>query len=137
MILNRKALQLHNRCHRDPPADEVFLQNDLVNGKLCIGYEKLAVGSGAAVGFAAIPARAETCIMVCEADATEAGLPRVVRFREDGVALPTAAEGMPLGDNGIWECKKRANLLAIKFIGITAGKTHSLKIQYYEKTDDM
>lgn len=51
------------------------------------------------------------------------------RFMENG-NTPTAIEGMPLNDLAYLEVKK-ANLIKFKVIGIQAGITHNLKVQYF------
>jgi hypothetical protein len=117
------------------PADSPSssLTNDILlailHGGVCVGYQNLAFDD-APVVVLTVPAGAQYAICVLEADATEVDFPRVARFREDGVA-PTAAEGMPVGDNGSFEIRGAANLAAFQIIGITAGKNHTLKVQYY------
>lgn len=103
------------------------LLSAILHGGKCLGYQNLGFDDTPAVALT-VPAGAQYAIAVLEADATEAGLARVARFRTNGV--PTAAEGMPLGDNGSVEIKGD-NLATFQIIGITVGKTHSLKIEYY------
>jgi len=105
-----------------------YLSAILYTGK-CLGYEDLAFDDAPEVALAAVPAGARLAVCVVEADASQAGLARVARYREDGNA-PTAAEGMPVGDNGFFELTGD-NIAAFKIIGITAGKAHTLKVQYY------
>lgn len=102
----------------------------ILHGGKCLGYEALAFDDAPAVALT-VPPGAQYAIAVLEADATEAGLPRVARFRTNASADPTAVIGMPLGDNGSVEIKGADNLVTFKIIGITAGKSHSLKIEYY------
>lgn len=105
----------------------------LLYGGKCLGYASLAFDETVAVLLSAvaggIPAGAKYAIIAIEADATEAGNARVARFRTDNVA-PTAAAGMPVGDNGTFEVKGD-NLATLRIIGITAAKTHSLKVEFY------
>jgi hypothetical protein len=111
---------------------EDFLSALLYGGK-CLGYKSLSFDETVAVLLSAvaggIPAGALYAIIAIEADATEAGNARVARFRTDNTA-PTAAEGMPVGDNGTFEVKGE-NLATLSIIGITAAKTHSLKVEFY------
>ncbi len=114
-------------------------------GGQCVGYRKLTVTDAAAVGFADIadpdaggplaaglPPGAQYAICVLEADNADVDKARVGRFRCDATA-PTAAEGMPVGDNGSFEIKGTDNLNNFKIIGINAGKTHTLRIEFYGK----
>ncbi len=116
-----------------------YLSAILYGGK-CLQYSELTVDDAAivdltdavAVGVGAngLPAAAKACLIVVEAGATEADAARVVRFRQDG-GDPSATEGMPVGDNGSFEIKGGSNLANFKVIGITAGKTHTLRIEFY------
>lgn len=123
------------------------LTNDLLAGMLwggkCIGYRQLNVTDVAAVGFdnipdpdaggpltAGIPAGAKYAICVLEAGVADVDKARVARFRTDAIN-PTAAVGMPVGDNGSFEIKGSDNLAAFRIIGINAGVTHVLRIEFY------
>lgn len=92
--------------------------------------EILSVGSGAAVSLT-VPSNANSALISVEADATVADSTRVVRFLETG-ATPTASVGMALGNNDTYEVRTSDNLRNFKVIGIEAGKTQSLKINYYQ-----
>ena len=114
----------------------------LLHGGKSLGYRSFTFNDAAAKAFsdiadpdgggplaAGIPSGAVYAICVIEADATQADQARVARFRCDNTA-PTAAEGMPLGDNGSFEVKGD-NLNTFKIIGITAGKTHTVRVEFY------
>jgi hypothetical protein len=132
---------------KSPGADSGSTTNDILDGILwggvCIGYRKLAVTDAAPVGFAdiadpdaggplvaGIPAGSKYAMCVLEADALEADSARVVRYRTDA-SNPTAAEGMPVGDNGSFEVKGTDNLANFKIIGMVAGHSHILRIEFY------
>lgn len=106
----------------------------MLHGGKCLGYADMNFDDAPAVGFAdlvgGIPSGARSAIVFIEADATEADLPRVAMFREDGVD-PTAAAGMPVGDNGTFEIRGEGNMEAFKIIGITAAKVHTMRVQFY------
>lgn len=106
-----------------------YLSAILYTGK-CLGYEKKPITGAAAVALAAVPANARLAVCVLEADASLVGQARVARYREDGVADPTAAEGMPVGDNGVFELTGD-NITAFRMISMDPAKTHNLRVQYY------
>lgn len=115
------------------------LLSALLYGGKVLQYSKLVVTDAAVKTFAnavavgvggdGIPAGARSVLVLVEADATEADLPRVVRFRCD-TGTPTAAEGMPCGDNGSFEVTGD-NIANFQIIGVTAGKSHTLRITFY------
>lgn len=105
-----------------------YLSAILYTGK-CLGYEKLPITGGAAIALAAVAANARLALCVLEADASLVGQARVARYREDGTA-PTTAEGMPIGDNGVFELTGE-NIAAFKAISLDPTKTHYLRVQYY------
>jgi hypothetical protein len=107
----------------------------ILYGGKCLGYRKISFNDAAVKAFAdavvgGVPAGSRYAVCVLEADATEANLPRVARMREDGIA-PTAAEGLPIGDNGSFEIKGSDNIANFKIIGVTAAKNHILRIHFY------
>lgn len=106
-----------------------FLSAILYGGK-CVGLETVNFDDDPAIALPSIPPTAKAALVIIEADATEADAARVARFRQDGTN-PTAVMGMPVGDNGSFEIKGSANLAAFRIIGITAGKTHKLTVEYY------
>ena len=129
-----------------PPFDnniEAMIYNLMVGGK-ALAFETLAVGHDSLVSLAiannaAWADKVDYCIIVAEADNTVTDSSRIVRFVES----PTAAgsltvsasevrgKGMPLGDLGVAEIKGIENMQNVRFIGIEAGKTHALRVQYY------
>lgn len=106
-----------------------YLSAILYGGK-CLLLNEAPFDDTAEIQLPSIPDGAKAALVIIEADATEADAARVARFRQDG-ANPTAAIGMPVGDNGSFEIKGSANLAAFRIIGITAGKTHKLTVEYY------
>jgi hypothetical protein len=113
--------------------DTLFLRAFLKGG-ICIGHEYIDV-TDAAVKTLTKPADAEGnnasyALLVLEGDSTSADLSKCVRWTMEGTD-PTAADGMPLGDNGVFEIQNETNLDAFKVIGIEAGKTHKLRVAYY------
>ena len=104
----------------------------LALGGDCVDYEKLSVGDAAVVTLN-VPASAQKAILTVIGDATAANSDRVIHFREDGnnPTTGTSGEGMPIGDNGTYTILSADNLANFKMIGIEAGKTHSVRVQYY------
>lgn len=111
-----------------------YLSAILYGGK-CISYKSFTFDDSALKSFAdlvdGLPAGAKSALVIIEADTTEVDQPRVARFTQDGTTDPTTAIGMPVGDNGSFEIRGSANLAAFKIIGITAGKTHTLRVEFY------
>lgn len=113
------------------PLDAQYL-NALLYGGKCLGYREVTFSNGAAIALPEILAAmagANAVIIYLEAAAADVNKPRVARYREDGVD-PTAAIGMPLGDDGILEISGRANVEAFRIIGISA-EVQTIRIQYY------
>ena len=111
-----------------------FLSAILYGGK-CLADDFVNVTAAAIITFAdlpgGIPVGAKAALVVIEADATEANAARVARFTQDGVVNPAAAVGMPVGDNGSFEIRGSDNLANFKIIGITAAKTHVMRVQFF------
>ncbi|MFZ1807617.1 MAG: hypothetical protein WAU36_10365 [Cyclobacteriaceae bacterium] len=102
----------------------------LLHGGKCLLYESATFDDDPAIGLPNLPDAAQYALIYIEADATEAGNARVARFTEDGTT-PEATVGMPAGDDFIYEVSGRSNLENFEIIGITAAKTHTLRVQYY------
>lgn len=105
------------------------LLHAMLYGGKCLGYQNLPFTDAVAVALT-IPANAKIALIVVERVGAVADENKIARFREDG-ADPTAANGMPLGNNGSVEIKGTQNLAAFKIIGIDAGISHVAHIQYY------
>jgi len=104
--------------------------NALLYGGKCLLYAEVTFDDDPAIALPTIPDNAHTAIVYIEAGAADIDKSRVARYREDGTN-PAAAAGMAIGDDGIVEISGRANLEAFKIIGINAGVTHTLRVQYY------
>jgi hypothetical protein len=102
-------------------------------GKKCIGYEAISVGDTTPMTLTKAPSSSFSAIITVEGDSTVASSSKVVRFTEDGTT-PTATIGMPLGNLDTYEVQFLDNIQAFKCLGIEAGKTHSLKVQYYQQS---
>ena len=107
----------------------------ILHGGKCLGYAELDFDDANPAAYLSdlpggIPAAAQRAIIFIEADATEINQPRVAMFRETDVdATPSA--GMPIGDNGTVEINGAVNLENFSIIGITAGKIHTMRVQFY------
>lgn len=100
----------------------------LLRGKTASGKQILPVTDASAA--LTVPSDAYSAIIVIIAHASAVRTDDVARFWEDG-SIPTAAQGLVLGDRTPYEIKGRDNLSNFKIIGVDAGLTHSLQIQYY------
>ena len=60
---------------------------------------------------------------------------RVIRFKENG-SDPSANSGIALGDNDLYEITGRWNLESFRVIGVEAGKSHVLRVQYYQSPNN-
>jgi hypothetical protein len=80
-----------------------------------------------------VPSNAKSCIIGVEQDVTGdvSLVGKCVRFYESG-SVPTASNGMFLGNLDTYEIKNYENMLRFKIIGTEAGKTHTLQVLYYE-----
>jgi hypothetical protein len=100
----------------------------------CIGYQNILVDD-TVVKTLTPPLYSLFALITVEADPATADKKKVIRFTEDNLSIPTNVAGtdlgMPLGDLSIYECKGLANLPAFQMIGREAGKTHSVRVQYY------
>lgn len=114
----------------DPNQGVLKYYHALLHGGKCIGYEETTFDDAPAVALPNLPDGAHHAMIYIEASGDEVGNARVARFREDGTS-PTASAGMPLGDDSIYEVTGRANLENFEIIGITADKTHTMRVHYY------
>lgn len=125
----------------DMTSDVPALLNAILFGGKCLQYSKLTItgpaksfANAVAAGFgvAGIPPGAMSALCVLEADAAQVNAPRVCRFRyEDAATLPTANDGMPVGDNGTFEINGTDNIANFDIIGIVGGNTHTLHITWF------
>lgn len=106
---------------------EGYLAGILLGGTV-IGYEELTVGSGA-VAVLTPPDKAKKAILVMEADGSSSNLRKVARYKI-GDTNPTANEGFPISDEAVFEVGTLYNLKRFKVIGIQAGKTHKIQVEY-------
>lgn len=95
-------------------------------GTAC-GSERITVTDSTAVGITP-PAGALYALASVEADNTSADKFKAVRWLAD--KAPTASEGHILPDAAYVEFYG-SNLYSLKFIGIEAGKSHSVQLSYY------
>lgn len=102
----------------------------LLYGGVAVGFETVTVGSGSAVALTAVPAAAMYAVIVAEVDSSDSAQALAIRFRQDGTP-PTSTVGHPLGHLGTVKISGRANLTALRAIGVTASKTHKLQVQYF------
>lgn len=116
----------------DPAQGPLKWFSAILYGGRCIGYEDFTVDD-APYATLTIPAGAKYAMIYVQGDSTSANLNRVVHFREDGgdPTTGTSGDGMPLADNGVYECRGPANLSSFKIIGIEAGKVHTIRVIYY------
>lgn len=115
---------------------EMKLLHALVHGGKCLGYEKISVTDAAVktLTISGATALAKYAILVVDADQTSANLTKAINWTEDGTAPTNNAgtnQGLILGDNSVLEVKGAANLANFKMIGKEAGKTHTVRVQYY------
>lgn len=94
------------------------------------GYEDITITDAEAKSLT-VPDDAVSAEIHIEADGTATKPNRVIRYKQNGTA-PTANIGMALGDGDVIEVFGKANLDVFEAIGIEAGKSHSLRIQYYK-----
>ena len=87
--------------------------------------------SADAISTLQVPKAALGCYISLDADIGTNDRLKVCRFWQTGDA-PTATDGATLADGGYYEICTRPNLENFKVIGIEAGLTHRLMIEYYE-----
>lgn len=100
-------------------------------GARCLKYEQVTVDDSPVVTLTP-PTSAYSAVIIFEADATSADTTKIVYLTEDGTA-PTSSSGMPFGHLDTYEVTHIDNIKNFKVIGIEAGKTHKLNIQYYSQ----
>ena len=119
--------------------EELILIQSGENGRFSIpeteqGYEDLTV-SDAEVAQLTIPENAISATISIEADASVTDKSKVIRFKENG-SDPTASSGIAFGDNDLYEITGRWNLESFRVIGVEAGKSHIIRVQYYQSPNN-
>lgn len=94
------------------------------------GYEDLAVDDSEAKELT-VPEGAVSASIFFEVDASSTNKSRALRYKENGTA-PTTDSGQPFGDGDVLELFGKISLDNFKVIGIEAGKSHILRVQYYK-----
>jgi len=141
-----EATRVHKNAYRNGNAssmldylEELILIQSGENGRLTIpeteqGYEDLAV-TDMEVAQLTIPENGISATISIEADGSAAEKSRVVRFKENG-SDPSANSGIALGDNDLYEITGRWNLESFRVIGVEAGKSHIIRVQYYQSPNN-
>lgn len=142
-----EATRIHRNAYRRGNAssmldylEELILIQSGENGRFTIseteqGYEDLSVND-TEVAQLTIPENAISATISIEADASVSDKARVIRFKENG-SDPSANSGIALGDNDLYEISGRWNLESFRAIGIEAGKSHVLRVQYYQSPQNV
>ena len=94
------------------------------------GYEDLTVDDSEAKELT-VPDDAVSASIFFEVDASTTNKTRALRYKENGTA-PTANSGQPFGDGDVLELFGKTSLDNFQVIGIEAGKSHVLRVQYYK-----
>lgn len=127
---NRAALMAKDYLPSPPykGAIEGYLAGILLGG-VVLGYEIVTVDHTEAVSINP-PDKAKKAILVVEADPTISNPRKAIRYQTGEAAAPTATDGFPVSDEGVFEVGTLWNLKRLKMIGIEAGKTHTVQIEY-------
>lgn len=115
--------------------EELILWTSGERGRLPIeeandGYEDLTVEDSEAKQLT-VPDDAVSASIFFEVDASATNKARALRYKENGTA-PTANSGQPFGDGDVLELFGKTSLDNFQVIGIEAGKSHVLRVQYYK-----
>lgn len=97
--------------------------------KKCIGKQDISFDDSPAESLTPVDGAKSALIQVV-ADATAATPTKAATFYLDG-STPTATTGIVLGSLERITIDNRDNLLGFKIIGIEAGKTHTLRVLYF------
>ena len=119
--------------------EELILIQSGENGRLTIpeteqGYQDLQVNDTEVVQLT-IPENAISATISIEADGSATEKSRVVRFKENG-SDPSANSGIALGDNDLYEITGLLNLESFRVIGVEVGKSHVIRVQYYQSPNN-
>ncbi len=115
--------------------EELMLWTSGERGRIAIdeagnGYEDLTVDDTEAKGLT-VPDNAVSASVFFEIADSATNKARALRYKENGT-YPTANSGQPFGDGDVLELFGKSSLDNFKIIGIEAGKSHILRIQYYK-----
>ena len=106
------------------------------NGRICIGYQKIAL-STSAISRLTVPTGATSAEITVESGgSTNASV--AARFTTDNSTSPatgaagTNVEGVPIGDFDTVEILNQTNLNAFRCIAADSANTKYLKVQYYQ-----
>ena len=105
------------------------LLSGILGGGIQLGFEKIELAAGVAVGLGARPAGTKYAVIMAESDAATVDPTKIIRYRMDGVD-PTITDGMPMGNLTLIEVFYEANLANLKFIRIEA-LTQTLQVFYF------
>jgi hypothetical protein len=117
-----------NPTDKWPNADILLWK--LLNGQTAIGNYTRSIGR-TAVSLVGPPAGAVRALVCLRADPNTVDKSDVCRFWEVLGAIPTATEGLILGDCGTYEIIGEDNIANFRIIGIENGMTHTLNVQYF------
>ena len=115
--------------------EELMLWTSGERGRIAIdeannGYEDLTVDDSEEKSLT-VPSDAVSASVFFEVNSTTTDKARALRYKENGTA-PTANSGQPFGDGDVLELFGKTSLDNFQVIGIEAGKSHILRIQYYK-----
>lgn len=88
------------------------------------GYEDIVVNAD-------VPPEAVSGSLFFEIDETSSHRDIAIRFKENG-SMPTATKGQGVGHKDIFNPRGKQLLEQLRFIGIEADKSHTIRVQYYK-----
>ena len=114
--------------------EELILWTSGEHGRITIpenegGYEDLSVSDTLAVSLT-VPVTATSATVFFEADESADNKARAVRVKDNGTE-PTSSSGFAFGEGDFLEIYGQARMTAFRAIGLEAGKTQTLRVQYY------
>lgn len=116
--------------YRTTGKTEGYLRGLLYGGQV-LGYQVLTVTNTEAVSCD-LPPHVKYAVFLVEADATASDQTRCIRYKSKGEDdLPTDSAGIPIGHLGVFQIGHPINLYKLRLIGVEAGKTHSVQVEYY------
>ena len=134
MSVKKNPYPHNNFARTEDYLEELILWGSGERGRMPIdeasnGYEDLTVTDAEAKSLT-VPEDAVSATISIEAAVSVTDKSRVIRFKENG-SDPSVNSGIALGDNDLYEITSRWNLESFRVIGIEAGKSHALRVQYY------